>query len=84
MGIGTRLRERREALQLSGRELGRRAEIAESHVGLIESGVISSPRKETVEALATALECEPSWLLFGGEPPPAPQPEPASDDGAAA
>lgn len=64
----TRVRFARECKGLSQRALSRRAGLASSHVGLIESGHVTAPDLRTVSALAQATGVEPAWLLFGTAP----------------
>lgn len=66
-----RLRRLRETANLSARHLARLADIAPSHVSLIESAKID-PRVEarTVERLAMVLGTSIDWLYSGrGETP---------------
>lgn len=63
--LGTYIRERREALGLSARELARRADIAD--VIRIEQGQIASPRTDTLKAIADVLDVPLSDLLAIGQ-----------------
>ena len=64
--LGEFIRERRENLGISRRELARRAEIAD--VGRLEQGLIASPRTDTLQAIGTALGLSLSELVSLGEP----------------
>lgn len=52
------LREAREALGLSIREVGLRSGITNSNVVRLEQGIIPNPRPETLKALADVLELD--------------------------
>lgn len=72
--MGLRLREAREMVEdLSARELSRLAGLAESHVGLIESGKSGSPEVETIAKLAITLGASFAWLAGGDGTQPKPQ-----------
>lgn len=64
--LGDFIRERREILGISRRELARRADIAD--VGRLEQGLISSPRTDTLQAISSALGLSLSELVALGEP----------------
>lgn len=61
--LGQLVRDRREALGLSLRQLGQRIGTTDTTVMRIESGEIANPRGEVLRALAEALEV-PSADLF--------------------
>lgn len=64
--IGTRIRERRDELGLSQRQVGELCGAAQTQVGEWERGAVE-PRFGTVVALAKALRCTAVWLVFGDE-----------------
>lgn len=61
--LGQLVRDRREALDLSLRQLGQRIGTTDTTVMRIESGEIANPRGEVLRALAEALDV-PSADLF--------------------
>jgi transcriptional regulator with XRE-family HTH domain len=46
--LGHQLRTKREALGLSQRELGRRAQVSGAYVGQLEAGIVAHPPSEAV------------------------------------
>lgn len=66
MSVADRLRSKLRELGLNESELGRRAKVPQPTINRILSGESQSPRKSTVEPIATALGVSPDWLLFGG------------------
>lgn len=56
--LATQLKQAREALGFSAREVGRRAGITDSNVVRLEQGVIPNPRPDTLKALADVLELD--------------------------
>lgn len=72
-GIRARLRALRVTAGLSCRELSRLADLAPSHVALIEDGTIKLKRgleRDTLRGLCRVLACEPDYLVRGSEPAP--------------
>jgi len=64
--LGSRVRGRRQALELSQEALARRADIGVMHLSKIErQGAIADPRVSTVAKLAKALGCSIDSLVFG-------------------
>lgn len=64
--LGEYIRERREALGMSQRELSRQANIA--GVRKIESGMTTHPRTDTLEAIARVLGVTITDLVTAGKP----------------
>jgi transcriptional regulator with XRE-family HTH domain len=60
--FGNRLREAREAAQLTQEELAFRAELHRTYISLLERG-IKSPTLETLFKICEALELEPEVLI---------------------
>lgn len=86
-GVGALVRQRRRALGLNQTELGRRAGgLTQDYISKLESGIIDTPQRGTMDALATALDVPVSALyraagILEGVPdvePPAP-PTPPMD-----
>lgn len=66
--LGTVLRQRRNELGLSTRELGRQAGIDPATVQRIEQGSIANPGTATLEAIAAALGLPLSRVLAAASP----------------
>lgn len=66
MSVADRLRARLKGMGISESELARRAKVPQPTINRILSGESESPRKKTVEPIASALGVSPDWLLFGG------------------
>jgi transcriptional regulator with XRE-family HTH domain len=69
MIIGDRLRELREAKQLSQGDIEKRTGLLRAYVSRVENGH-TVPAIETLEKLARALECPLYQLFYDGEEPP--------------
>ena len=65
--LGAFIRDRREELGISRRELARRANIAD--VSRLEQGRVVNPRRDTLQALAEALNLTLSELVAVGKAP---------------
>lgn len=65
--MGQRLREAREAIGISARELDRRAGLTEGHTSLLEGG--RNMEVGTAAKLAIALGVSLDWLVFGDSRP---------------
>ncbi len=70
MIIGDRLRELREAKQLSQGDIEKRTGLIRSYVSRVENGH-TVPSIETLEKMARALEVPMYQLFYGSEEPPA-------------
>lgn len=68
--LGAFIRERREELGISRRELARRANVAD--VSRLEQGLVVNPRRDTLQALAEALNLTLSELVAVGKQPALP------------
>lgn len=64
--LADRLRQAREAIQLTQPELARRAGVSTGTIGNLESGARKSPRE--LLAIAAALGVHPEWLKTGRGP----------------
>ena len=62
--LGQAVRQARNALRLSVRELARRADIPHTQISRIESGQIKKPSREALVSIAKALEQNPMPLLI--------------------
>lgn len=62
MSFGTRLRERREALNMKQSELGKLLGVTGSAIGNYEKGV-SSPKADVLYRVFDALECDANYLF---------------------
>lgn len=65
MTLGDRIRQLREARGLTRLQLGERAELHESHIGLLERNERPNARHETMQKLADALGVSVEYLLTG-------------------
>ncbi|MHA3602580.1 helix-turn-helix domain-containing protein [Yersinia enterocolitica] len=61
--ISERLKQKRSELNLTQAELAEKAGIKQQSIQQIESGATKRPR--FLFEIASALQCEPSWLLYG-------------------
>lgn len=70
--MSDRIQASRTRRLLTQRELAARAGISRVHLARLETGGFGTrrPRRETVHALAAALEVDPEWLAFGSKMPP--------------
>lgn len=66
MTLGQRIKQRRKEVGLSQSKLSKAAGVSDSSISLWESD-ITSPRGENLHKLASALQCSPTWILFGDE-----------------
>jgi transcriptional regulator with XRE-family HTH domain len=67
--IGSRIRARREALELTQEELARELGVTHQHVSRIE-GSLNAPSLELVVKLSRVLGVTADFLLAGADPPP--------------
>ena len=65
--FGQRLRQARQNAVLTQAELSQAAGVALVTVNRLENDAIENPRPATVRRLASVLDVNPAWLLFGGE-----------------
>ena len=65
--VGARIRERREELGFSMKEVADRLAVNKSTVLRYESGLIDNTKKLVIEGLADVLSISPEWLLTGSE-----------------
>lgn len=63
MAIGQRIKEARTLRGLTMAQLGEKAGINKSSIKRYEDGAISKPRLPALNAIARALDVNPSWLL---------------------
>lgn len=61
--ITLRLRDLRHTRGWSQSELARRSGVSQSVISRLENGVIEAVSFENLERLATALECDPGYLV---------------------
>lgn len=64
MTMGNRIRQAREAKQFTQKGLGFRVGLSAATIGKLERNE-TSPRVETVERLAVALDCTTAHLFYG-------------------
>ena len=62
MAIGTRMRERREALEMTQARLAREADLVPTDICRFETGR-NEPRPKTLKRIAVALGVSTDWLL---------------------
>ncbi|HBR2946670.1 TPA: helix-turn-helix domain-containing protein [Klebsiella pneumoniae] len=76
---GERIRARRKELNLTQRSLAKLVKVAHVTISQWETGD-SEPGGKNLFALSNALQCNPTWILYGdesttpGEPVTSPQP----------
>ena len=61
--IGTRIRQRREALNMTQEELGASLRLNKSSIQRYESGQVQRIKRPILNAIAEALSVDPLWLL---------------------
>lgn len=61
--IGTKIRERRQELNMTVFELANRLHMSKATIHRYESGDIKSIKLPVVESLARELRCNPAWLI---------------------
>lgn len=61
--ISERIKQKRAELNLTQAELAEKAGIKQQSIQQIESGATKRPR--FLFEIADALQCDPSWLLYG-------------------
>ena len=61
--MGTRIRERRMALEMTLAELGKKVRVGASTVRKWETGYIKDIRSDKIQRVATALEVTPAYLM---------------------
>lgn len=66
MTLGQRIKQRRKHVGLSQKDLSKAVGVSDSSISLWESDN-TAPRGENLHELASALQCSPTWLLFGDE-----------------
>lgn len=75
--LGQRIRQRRKQIGLSQGGLSKAAGVSDSSISLWESDH-TAPRGENLHRLASALQCSPTWILFGDEDKSPSEPVPAN------
>jgi transcriptional regulator with XRE-family HTH domain len=85
-GVGAAVRDRRRVLGISQTELGRRAGgLTQDYISKLENGIIETPQRGTMDALAGALAVpvavlyRAAGILEGVDESPAPAPPPDND-----
>ena len=73
MDIGTKIKELREANDMTLEELGNKVGVGKSTVRKWETGLIANMRRDKIAKLADALHCSPGYLM-GWEDSPATAP----------
>ena len=63
MNTGDRIRIARKQAGLTQKELAEKIGVKHSAVHKYESGIVVNLKRETIDALATALDVKPSWLM---------------------
>ena len=61
--IGNRIREARETAELTKKELAHRIHVADSTIMRYEKGQINKIKIPVIEAIATALNVNPMWII---------------------
>lgn len=75
---GERIRDARKARGMTQKELADKVGVKFSAIHKYETGLIVNLKRDTISALAKALDVTPSWLMCIDDTPDAPQ-----DDGLA-
>jgi transcriptional regulator with XRE-family HTH domain len=63
MTIGERVRNRREALEMTQYDLAAKTRIPQTLISRIERGVNKNPGADVLKRLARALGCSIDWLV---------------------
>ncbi|MBL5924989.1 helix-turn-helix domain-containing protein [Enterobacter asburiae] len=71
---GQRIKQRRRDVGLSQSKLSKASGVSGSSISLWESDT-TAPRGENLHRLASALQCSPTWILFGDEDKAPEEPE---------
>lgn len=66
MTLGQRIKLRRKQIGISQKGLSKAVGVSDSSISLWESDH-TAPRGENLHELASALQCSPTWILFGDE-----------------
>ncbi len=61
--LSERLKQKRSEMNMTQGELAKKAGISQQSIQLIEAGETKRPR--FLFEIASALQCEASWLLYG-------------------
>ena len=70
MTKGQRIRQKREALNMSATELAKRLNVAKQTVYKYENDIITNIPSDVIERLSDELQCSPEYIL-GWKPSPA-------------
>lgn len=62
--LGQRILQRRKEIKMTQRELGKAAGVSYATISLWESDN-TEPTGKNLHALSRALQCTPTWILFG-------------------
>ncbi|ECC3821353.1 helix-turn-helix domain-containing protein [Salmonella enterica] len=76
--LGQRIRERRKQLKMSQNALSKVAGVSYSSISLWENDN-TAPRGENLHKLAMALQCSPTWVLYGDDEKAPELPRPPSE-----
>ena len=63
MTIGERIKQARKAAGMTQKELAEKIGVKFSAIHKYESGMVVNLKRETIAALADALDVKPSWLM---------------------
>lgn len=66
MTLGQRIKQRRKQIGISQKGLSKAIGVSDSSISLWESDH-TAPRGENLHELASALQCSPTWILFGDQ-----------------
>lgn len=61
--IGTKIRERRQEINMTVFELANRLHMSKATIHRYESGDIKAIKLPVIESLARELKCNPAWLI---------------------
>ena len=70
MTTGERIKQARKAAGMTQKELAEKVGVKFSAIHKYESGMIVNLKRETIAALAEALNVKPSWLMCMDDNPP--------------
>lgn len=66
--MGSRIHDKRIALNLTMKELGDKVGVQASAVNKWEKGLVENIKQSTIKKIADVLDVSPAWLLMGDEP----------------
>ena len=65
MTMGFRIRQQREAHNMTMEELAEKLNIQASAINKYEKGIVQNIKRDTIKQMASIFGCSPAWLMFG-------------------